>query len=319
MIRVLVTGAGGFVGSQLCEALARCDYMVRAALRRSTPLPPGATESTMVGEIGRTTDWAEALDGIDCVIHLAARVHVLGAGAELESAYMETNAHGSQCLAQAAASRGVRRFVHLSSIKVNGERTVSRPFRHDDVPAPADAYGRSKLMAERALESAAAGTAMSFVSVRSPLVYGAGVRANFLRLMTWVDRRLPLPLGAIHNRRSLISVWNLCDLLVKLVSAPQLTGTCLASDGEDFSTPELIRRLARAMDRRALLVPVPASLLRGMGRLAGREEGIMRLCDSLVVDTAPTFRALAWQPPLSTDAGLSRTAEWYLKRKPHVD
>ena len=173
-------------------------------------------------------------------------------------------------------------------------------------------------MAERALESAA-GTAMSSVSVRSPLVYGAGVRANFLRLMTWVDRQLPLPLGAVHNRRSLISVWNLCDLIVKLLSAPQLTGTCLASDGEDLSTPELIRTLAGAMHRRALLIPVPVTLLHGMGRLAGREKEIMRLCDSLVVDSDPTFRALAWRPPLSAGAGLSRTAEWYLQRERHVD
>jgi UDP-glucose 4-epimerase len=259
------------------------------------------------------------MDGVDCVFHLAARVHVLGAGADMESAYIETNAYGTQRLAQAAASCGVGRFVHLSSIKVNGERTTGRAFRHDDVPAPEDAYGRSKLMAERALESVAAASALSIVNVRSPLVYGAGVRANFLRLMTWVDRQLPLPLGAIRNQRSLISVWNLCDLLVQLASTPQLTGTCLASDGESLSTPDLIRRLARAMQRRALLIPVPVNLLRRMGRLAGREAELMRLCDSLVVDADPTFRKLGWRPPFTTDAGLARTAAWYLKGKRHVD
>lgn len=319
MTRVLVTGAGGFVGSELCAALEGSGYTVRAALRRSAPLPAGATECTIVGEIGPATDWAEAIDGVDCVVHLAARVHVLADGADMESTYMQTNAYGTQRLAQAAASRGVRRFVYLSSIKVNGERTAGSAFRHDDVPAPEDAYGRSKLLAERTLASAAAGTAMSAISARSPLVYGSGVRANFLRLMTWVDRQLPLPLGAIHNQRSLISVWNLCDLIVKLVSAQQFTGTCLASDGENFSTPELIRRLARAMQRRALLVPVPVSLLRGVGRLAGREAEIMRLCDSLVVDGDRTFRELGWRPPLTTDAGLSRTAQWYLRRQRHVD
>jgi UDP-N-acetyl-alpha-D-quinovosamine dehydrogenase len=319
MTRALVTGAGGFVGSELCAALAKAGYTVRAALRQSASLPVGATECTVVGEIGRATDWTEALDGVDCVIHLAARVHMLGESAEMENAYMETNAYGTQRLAEAAAGRGVRRLVYLSSIKVNGERTVGRPFCHDDAPAPEDAYGRSKLQAERALESVAAGTAMSVVSVRPPLVYGSGVRANFLRLLSWVDRQLPLPLGAVRNQRSLISVWNLCDLIVKLVADPQFTGTCLAADGESISTPELIRRLARAMQRRALLVPVPLPVLRGMGRLAGRREEITRLCDSLVVDAGPTFRALDWRPPLSTDAGLSRTAEWYLKRKRHVD
>ena len=237
----------------------------------------------------------------------------------MERAYLETNAYGTQCLAQAAANGGVRRFIHLSSIKVNGERTAGRAFRHDDVPAPEDAYGRSKLLAERALESVAAGREMSAVSVRSPLVYGPGVRANFLRLMTRVDRQLPLPLGAIHNQRSLISVWNLCDLLVKLASAPQFVGTCLASDGESVSTPDLIRRLARAMHRRALLIPIPVSVLRGAGRLAGREAEVMRLCDSLVVDVDRTFRALGWRPPLTTDAGLARTAQWYLSRERHVD
>jgi nucleoside-diphosphate-sugar epimerase len=319
MTRALVTGAGGFVGSELCAALARSSYTVRAALRRRAALPAGATECAIVGDIGSATDWTEALDGVDCVIHLAARVHMLGERADMQSAYVETNACGTQRLAQAAASCGVRRFINLSSIKVNGERTNGRPFRYDDVPAPQDAYGRSKLMAERALEAAASGTAMSVVSVRPPLVYGSGVRANFLRLMTWVDRRLPLPLGAIHNKRSLISVWNLCDLIVKLVPATQFAGTCLASDGEAVSTPQLIRMLAAAMHRHALLVPVPVGLLRGMGRLMRREEDVMRLCDSLVVDADPTFRTLGWQPPLSMDAGLSRTAQWYLKCKHHVD
>jgi nucleoside-diphosphate-sugar epimerase len=313
MTRVLVTGATGFVGQTLCETLARSDNVVRAALRNDRSIPPGVSEKAVVGDIAATTDWRAALRGVDVVIHIAARAHILHDSSANSDLYMETNVRGTERLAHASALAGIRRFVFLSSVKVNGEETTDHAYTADDEPHPQDDYGKSKRLAEEHVREVAARTGMKAVIVRSPLVYGPGVRANFLRLLHWVDNEWPLPLAAIENTRSLVSIWNLCDLLVRLIEHPLAPGrTWLVSDGEDLSTPELIQRIANAMRRRARLVPVPLAVLRLIGGLTGRGAEIARLCGSLAVNIDETCRELGWSPPMKVDEALARTVTWYL-------
>jgi UDP-4-keto-D-QuiNAc 4-reductase len=308
VIRVLVTGSSGFVGTELCRSLGQAGYLVRAALRTDAPLPHGAQEKAVVGSIGPSTDWSQALRETEVVVHCAAVAHILRPRANIDP-YMEVNALGTERLVAQAAAQSVRRFVYLSSIKVNGEETDARAYLPSDVAQPRDAYGKSKLLGERA----ALRSSIDAVVVRSPMVYGPGVRANFLRLLRWVDAERPLPLGSIDNRRSLVSLWNLCSLLTRVVEHPDAVGrTWLVSDGEDLSTPDLIRRLAAAMQRRARLFPVPPSWLRLAGTLTGRRAEVNRLCGSLTVDIARTRDVLQWSPPLSVGAGIERTVRWYL-------
>jgi UDP-N-acetyl-alpha-D-quinovosamine dehydrogenase len=310
-LRVLVTGATGFVGHILCDVLAQAGYLVRAALRNDRSVPEGVTEKFVTGDIASTTNWGLALRDVDSVIHAAARAHFLHDSLANSRLYIETNADGTRRLAEEAAQAGVRRFVFLSSIKVNGEETTSKAYTLSDEPRPRDAYGTSKWLGERSLLEVAARSGMEASIVRSPLIYGPGVRANFLRLMRWVDKQRPLPLGAIKNRRSLVNVWNLCDLLTELLKNPAAAGTWMVSDGEDLSTPELIRLIALAMDRRVRLLPVPAGLLRFCGAVVGRKAEIARLCGSLVVDIAQTRNQLRWTPPVAIEDALARTVAWY--------
>jgi len=313
MMRVLVTGAGGFVGRVLCETLARSGHSVRAAVRADTNAALACNDLVAVGDIGANTDWTRALDGIDTVIHTAARAHVLDDAAANAALYMSTNVEGTRGLIEAAARNGVRRLVYVSSIKVNGEATTAAPFRAGDTPAPLDDYGRSKLAAERLVLEAASARRVDGFIVRPPLVYGSGVRANFLRLMTWIFKGVPLPLGAVDNSRSLVSVWNLADLILRLATVEDPgTRVFLASDDADLSTPALIRKLAAAMEKPARLMPVPVSALQLAGRLVGKGAEVSRLCGSLQVDVAATRRQLAWTPPLSVDEGLARTVRWFL-------
>jgi nucleoside-diphosphate-sugar epimerase len=316
MRRVLVTGANGFVGQTLCRTLAAAGFAVRAAVRGGGVATPSGAESAAVGDIGSNTDWSGALKGVESVVHLAARAHVLGDSPANADAYFETNERGTGCLAGAAARAGVRRLVFLSTVKVNGEESSGAPYSASDTPNPEDAYGLSKWMAEKRLREVAADTGMEVVVVRSPLVYGPGVRANFLRLMRLVDRQVPLPLGAIHNRRSLVSVWSLCDLLGNVLANPVASGrTWMVSDGEDLSTADLIRRIAIVMQRRVRLLPVPVGLLMLGGRLLGRRAEVMRLCGSLAVDIRPTREYLGWSPPVSVNEGIARTVAWYLSQE----
>jgi nucleoside-diphosphate-sugar epimerase len=310
MTRVLVTGASGFIGGILCPVLAAGGYTVRAALRSGKTAPAGATEHATIDDIGGSSDWTEALRGVDLVVHLAARVHV---GRELQDdeLYLATNCSGTQRLAAEAARHGIRRFVYLSSVKVNGEENAIS-YQADAPPRPQDPYGRSKWLSEQRLWDVVSGCSMQAAIVRAPLVYGSGVRANFLRLLSWVDSERPLPFGAVHNRRSLVSVWSLCDLLVRLLGHSEAGNrTWMVSDGEDVSTPELVRRIARAMGRHARLVSIPTPLLRLAAELLGRGPEMRRLCGSLTVDIAVTRERLAWTPPLSMEDALARTVEWY--------
>jgi nucleoside-diphosphate-sugar epimerase len=316
MTRVLVSGATGFVGQQLCEQLARVGFVVRAALRTDRAVPVCIAEKIVCGNINGATQWSTALENVDFVVHAAARTHVLHDTPVNTRLYVETNADGTQALAAESARRGVRRFIYLSSVKVNGEGSAQRAYRADDEPRPQDAYGRSKWLAEQRLWETVAAAPMQAAVVRSPLVYGPGVRANFLRLLRCVDRERFLPLGAVRNQRSLVSIWSLCDLLIRLLEHPAASGrTWMVSDGEDVSTPELVRRIARAMDRSARLVSVPPQLLRMTGGLLGKGSEVRRLCGSLTVDIAPTRARLGWSPPVSMDEALARTVSWYQSQR----
>jgi nucleoside-diphosphate-sugar epimerase len=308
-MRVLVTGASGFVGRALCAHLREHGLSVRGALRRPDP---AAADAVAVGDIGPDTDWRAALDGVDAVAHLAARVHRLRdtAGDPLAQ-YREVNVEGTRRLAQAARDAGVRRLVLLSSIKVNGEGRV-QPYRPADPPQPQDAYAVSKLEAEQALAEVAAGTALEWVVLRPPLVYGPGVGANFLGLLRAVARGWPLPLRAIDNRRSLIYVGNLVDALRVCLLAPAAANRLfLVRDGEDVSTPELVRRVAQSLGVTPRLVAVPCGLLRAGAWLGGRRAAFDRLAGSLCVDDSALRALLAWQPPFDMREGLAHTARWW--------
>ena len=312
----LVTGATGFVGAHLIPALQGAGWPVRAAVRSSAGVVlPEGVDRVAVGDLAQAPDLRDALAGIDVVIHLAGRAHVVReTAADVDRIFRRVNVAATRHLADQAAVAGVRRFVLLSSVKVNGERTGDRPFTEADVPAPEDAYGRSKQEAEQALRAVGAATGLAVAIVRPPLVYGPGVKANFLRLLRLVDRGVPLPLGSVRNQRSLIGVWNLCDLIVACATHPAAAGeTFLASDQRDLSTPELIRLIGHALGRPARLFPFPVTALRQAGRLAGQGDAVERLVGSLQVDSTKATRLLGWQPVVGVEEGLRRTGEWYLR------
>lgn len=308
MQKLLITGANGFIGSGLCQALARRGVPYIPCVRqlgidwRHTATP------FEIGDLSKNLNWKPALAGCDVVIHLAARVHVMHEGKKDPwSSYRAANVDATMQLAAQAKEEGVRRFVYVSSIKVNGERTFGQPFSADDMPAPEDAYGRSKLEAERALAAWSQSTGVELVIVRPPLVYGPGVKANFARLIHAVKAGLPLPLGAIHNARSMVGLDNLVDFLVLCAKHPAAANsTWLISDNQDVSTSELIRLIAGAMHRPARLLPVPASLLAACASALGRRPAAGRLLDSLQVNISPALNRLGWQPPFSLETGIER-------------
>jgi nucleoside-diphosphate-sugar epimerase len=309
--RVLVTGASGFVGRVLCDTLLEAGYAVRAAVRSfDRPRHPQLIETIAVGDVV-DADWKDALQGVDFIVHAAARVHIDDPRSDA-NLHLQTNAYATRRLAGAAVEAGVGKFVYLSSVKVNGDG-ADGPYRANDEPRPQDAYAESKLLGEQYAFQAGATGGMDVAVVRSPLVYGPGVRANFLRLMQWVYRGRPLPLGSVDNRRSLVSVWNLCDLLARVLASPRAAGnTWMVSDGEDLSTPELVRRIGKCMSRRVHLLRVPVPLLQVGGALIGRTKEISRLCGSLVVDMSRTRDELRWSPVVSVDEALARTCAWFV-------
>lgn len=306
---VLVTGANGFVGRALCDALAVSGRRVRRAVRAETA---GLEDAIAVGDICGSTDWGRALDSVSCVVHLAARTHVLRETASDPLAeYRRINVDGTDALARQAARAGVRRVVFLSSIKVNGEAAAA-PFTERDAPRPEDGYGISKWEAEQALARAAAEGAMEFVILRPPLVYGPGVRGNFLRMMRLVARGVPLPIASIANRRSLIYLGNLVDAIVAVSGSPRAAGrTFLVSDGEDVSTPDLARAIAHALGVPPRLLPCPRTVLELGAALTGRRAELARLTGSLQVDGSALRRELGWSPRHTLAQGLAETARWY--------
>jgi UDP-glucose 4-epimerase len=315
----LVTGATGFVGRALVARLVADGVHTVCATTRhpGAPLAAGVPR-TVVPEQGPDAGWQAALQSVDVVVHLAARVHVMQEHAPDPLAeFRRANVHGTLNLARQAAQAGARRFVFVSSVKVNGECTAAgAPFRADDRPRPEDPYGVSKQEAEAGLRVLARAGPMELVIVRPPLVYGPGVQANFRALMQAVMRGWPLPLGAVHNRRSFVAVDNLVDLLVRCGQHPAAPNhTFLASDGCDLSTTELLQRMARALGRPARLWPVPVPVLLWAGRLLRRGASVQRLCGNLQVDISRTRELLGWTPPIDVDEGLRRAAAGFLSRR----
>lgn len=315
---VLVTGASGFVGLRLCARLAAAGHEVKAAVRRESAALAAfapAARIVRVGDIGPNTDWRVALAGVDMVVHLAARAHVMRDSASDPLAeYRRVNVAGSERLARAAAAAGVSRLIYMSSIKVNGEATVNAPFRESDAPAPLDAYGRSKWEAEQALSRIAAETGLGVTVLRPPLIYGPGVKGNVARLLRWIERGLPLPFASIVNRRSLIYLENLIDATLAVMRHPAPGRTYLVSDAHDLSTPQLIRALARGLDRPPRLLPFPPSLLRLAGACAGQPDAVARLVGSLQIDASRIGAELGWRPTHDPEQALILTAEAYKAR-----
>lgn len=316
-MKILVTGTNGFVGRELCRALTGVGHEVCGAVRRVVEnVELYGIEGVEVGEVGPETDWSTALQNVSVVVHLAARVHVMReTAADALAEFRKTNTAGTENLARAAARMGVRRFVYISTIKVNGEETLGRPFAETDLPHPNDSYAISKFEAEQLLGKIGEDTGMEIVILRPPLVYGPKVKANFLRLMNWVDRGIPLPLASVENRRSMIYLGNFVDALITCAGHPDAAGkTFLVSDGEDISTAQLVRNLARLMGKHSYLWPFPPALLRLSGRLVGRQDEVERLLGSLVIDSSKIRRELGWTPPFSMEQGLAETVGWFQKR-----
>lgn len=315
---ILITGADGFVGAALCNRLRNEVIPLRGVVRRLKSPLDSDQNMVAVGDISARTDWSSAIQDVTEVVHLAARMHLMNESSpDLISEFRRVNVEGTASLARKAAAHGVRRFVFLSSIKVNGELTgPGQPFTATDAPSPEDPYGVSKCEAEQMLWQIATETGMEVVVLRPPLVYGPGVKGNFIRLMRVIDKPLPLPLGAIQNQRSLIYLDNLVDAIRVCLTHPKAAGkTFLVSDGEDVSTPELIRRVAAALGRRPLLLPIPVSWMKWAGAFLGKRAAVDRLLGSLCVDMIPLREELGWNPPYTMQAGLEATAQWYRKTK----
>ena len=319
MIRVLVTGASGFIGSALVRSLLRDQrYRPIAAIRRKATPRATDVDCVTVGDLDGEADWSPALEDVDVVIHAAARVHVTSESSDDPLAeFRKVNLQGTMNLARQAADRGVKRFVFISSVKVNGEASeIGHPFQADDVPGPEDPYGISKAEAEQALLELAEASGMDVVIVRPVLVYGPGVKANFQRMLTWISRGVPLPLGRINNKRSLVALDNLVDLIIVCIDHPMAANQILlVSDGEDVSTTELLQRVGRSLGRRPYLIPVPVFLINLLAGIVHKKELSRRLTGNLQVDITKTRELLNWEPPVRMDDALQATARSFLQGK----
>lgn len=315
MYGILITGANGFVGRELIASLIRrTDVSVTAAVRsKSNDLQTSVNQVDGLW-VGSDTVWREALRGVKCVVHLAGVTRETEQDRLTGSTYWNVNVEGTLNLARQAAAAGVERFIFISSVKVNGESTEARhPFTHDQKANPQDAYAVSKYRAEQGLSLVARETGLAVVIIRPPLVYGPGVKGNFRSMMAWIRKGIPLPLGAIQNQRSLVSLANLIDLILICLDHPAAANEIfLVSDGADLSTPELLRRLGKALGRPARLLPVPAWLLQDGAALLRKKSMAQRLCGNLQVDISHTCRTLNWAPRITVDEALKETANAYL-------
>ena len=314
--KVLITGASGFIGRALCAKILAEGWQVRGTFRSESDgsrLPDGV-DAVSIASIDSNTKWDDALAGIDTVVHLAARVHIMDdTCSDPIAEYRKINVEGTKCLAVAAANAGVKRFIFISSIKVNGEGRASA-YTEDDDEAPVDPYGLSKWNAEQELQKIANKTSLEAVILRPPLVYGPGVKANFLRLFKIVKRKIPLPLSSIKNQRSFIYLGNLIDVIITCINHHEAAGhTFLVGDEESISTPGLIRQIALAQEKPALLFPIPPFLMRVAGKLLGKSAAIDRLLGSLTIDSNRIREKLEWKPPYTMEYGLKETAKWYAK------
>jgi len=317
---ILITGATGFIGHRLYSCLAAEGHEVRCAVRQGASVE----NSVVIGNIGPDTRWGIALKGVEIVIHLAARVHVMcDTALDPLAEFRRVNGAGTLNLARQAAAAGVRRFIFLSTIKVNGEETSHDPgaegttccFSEQDPPHPQDDYAISKHEAEQGLRCVAEETGMEVVIIRPPLVYGTGVKGNFSRMMHWINKGVPLPFGAIHNLRSMVGLDNLVDFIITCIDHPAAADqTFLISDDDDISTTELLRRVAQAMDKPVRLIPVPMPVLTFAAGLLGKQAVAQRLCGNLRVNISRAREVLGWTPPVSVDEGLRRAVRGKMGR-----
>lgn len=303
MERILVTGANGFVGKNLVNYLGSIDHNVTPVVRQD-----------IGGDIGPGTNWSKFLEEIDVVIHLAARVHIINdQAADPWTEFHKVNTLGSVKLFEDAVKAGVKRFIYLSTIKVNGDKTTTIPFRETDTPNPKDFYSQSKYEAELALIKLAKQSDVELVIIRPPLVYGPGVKANFEKIMRWVSKGIPLPLASIHNKRSLVAIENLVDFITVCVDHPDAAHQVfLVSDDEDISTTELFQRVGYTLGKSARLFAVPTSFIMAVSSLFGKRLFAERLCSSLQVDISKAKELLGWYPPYTVKVGLNKTVTWFL-------
>jgi len=312
--RVLVTGANGFIGMLLCKEMLRQGLQVRGATRSSTQIPVEDMEIVTIGNIDGDTNWTSALSGVDTVVHLAARVHVMQETiTDPLAEFLKVNLQGTKNLAQQSARNGIKRFVYISSIKVNGEETHDQhSYTEQDIPKPQEAYGKSKWEAEQALHRIAEDTGLETVIMRPPLVYGPGVKGNFLHLLKAINRGIPLPLAGACNTRDMIYVGNLVNAIITCALHPKAARqTYLVRDGEEISTALLVKMISTALGQKNRMFHVPTPLLRTAATVLGRSKQIDRLFGSLRLSDKKIRRELEWIPPYSQEYGLNETVTWY--------
>ena len=316
MRRILVTGASGFIGQHLVQYLINHNFEVTVVIRKENNFFPSNVTQFIIKDIGFDSNWAVALKNIECVIHLAGRAHVLNdKNSDPLTEFRRVNTAGTINLAHQAIKQGIKRFIFISSIGVNGNIN-NKPFTVNDIPNPIEPYAVSKYEAELELQKLTNDSKMKTVIIRPPLVYGSNAPGNFARLIKIINKGIPLPLGSINNKRSLVALDNLIDLITTCINHPSAKNeTFLVSDDEDLSTTDLLHRMAVALGKPSRLLPIPSSLLNIGATLLGKKEVAQRLCGSLQVDIKHTKKTLDWKPPVSIDEALKKTADAFIEGK----